>query len=100
MRESRPYGSVRGARDETRVPTATTLFAAVNETGCGPERPCRLVGVKRTRSRWTGEVCKWPRRTFRMSALEGREDLGQGMSADDPNETFNRVDRPTKVITL
>ena len=23
MRESRPYGSVRGARDETRVPTAT-----------------------------------------------------------------------------
>src|SRR5437764_8300815 len=24
MRESRPYGSVRGARDETRVPTATT----------------------------------------------------------------------------
>ena len=25
MRESRPYGSVRGARDETRVPTATQL---------------------------------------------------------------------------
>jgi hypothetical protein len=25
MRESRPYGSVRGARDETRVPTATVL---------------------------------------------------------------------------
>src|SRR5216684_4380006 len=25
MRESRPYGSVRGARDETRVPTATLL---------------------------------------------------------------------------
>ena len=24
MRESRPYGSVRGARDETRVPTATS----------------------------------------------------------------------------
>ena len=24
MRESRTYGSVRGARDETRVPTATT----------------------------------------------------------------------------
>jgi hypothetical protein len=23
MRESRPYGSVRGARDETHVPTAT-----------------------------------------------------------------------------
>ena len=23
MRESRPYGSVRGARDETRVPTAS-----------------------------------------------------------------------------
>src|SRR6266498_2478451 len=25
MRESRPYGSVRGARDETRVPTATQI---------------------------------------------------------------------------
>ena len=28
MRESRTYGSVRGARDETRVPTATVLLAA------------------------------------------------------------------------
>src|SRR5437870_2611268 len=27
MRESRPYGSVRGARDETRVPTATRRTA-------------------------------------------------------------------------
>jgi hypothetical protein len=26
MRESRTYGSVRGARDETRVPTATDAF--------------------------------------------------------------------------
>src|SRR5271157_2529169 len=26
MRESRTYGSVRGARDETRVPTATRFF--------------------------------------------------------------------------
>jgi len=26
MRESRPYGSVRGARDETRVPTATARY--------------------------------------------------------------------------
>ena len=26
MRESRTYGSVRGARDETRVPTASDLF--------------------------------------------------------------------------
>ena len=25
MRESRTYGSVRGARDETRVPTATSF---------------------------------------------------------------------------
>ena len=33
MRESRTYGSVRGARDETRVPTATTLFVAVHESG-------------------------------------------------------------------
>jgi hypothetical protein len=29
MRESRPYGSVRGARDETRVPTATVATSAV-----------------------------------------------------------------------
>jgi hypothetical protein len=29
MRESRTYGSVRGARDETRVPTATALPAHV-----------------------------------------------------------------------
>jgi hypothetical protein len=26
MRESRTYGSVRGARDETRVPTATEIY--------------------------------------------------------------------------
>ncbi len=29
MRESRPYGSVRGARGETRVPTATLPFCDV-----------------------------------------------------------------------
>jgi hypothetical protein len=29
MRESRPYGSVRGARDETCVPTATRLWPEV-----------------------------------------------------------------------
>jgi hypothetical protein len=28
MRESRTYGSMRGARDETRVPTATSAFRA------------------------------------------------------------------------
>jgi hypothetical protein len=33
MRESRPYGSVRGARDETRVPTATGALC------CGTLRP-------------------------------------------------------------
>ena len=36
MRESRTYGSVRGARDETRVPTATGFFAAPRESGSGP----------------------------------------------------------------
>src|SRR6202048_3430214 len=40
MRETRTYGSVRGARDETRVPTATssqprTAYAAVHESGPG-----------------------------------------------------------------
>src|SRR5206468_8674122 len=35
MRESRPYGSVRGARDETRVPTATAA---------GVHRICRFAG--------------------------------------------------------
>jgi hypothetical protein len=29
MRESRPYGSVRGARNETRVPTATDAVWSV-----------------------------------------------------------------------
>src|SRR6516162_7834631 len=39
MRESRPYGSVRGARDETRVPTATAeLMAAIEALkGVGAE---------------------------------------------------------------
>ncbi len=41
MRESRPYGSVRGARDETRVPTATRLCAAVQESGIGTGAPAR-----------------------------------------------------------
>ena len=35
MRESRTYGSVRGARGETRVPTATGEIAAVHESGIG-----------------------------------------------------------------
>src|SRR5438045_1332055 len=37
MRESRPYGSVRGARDETRVPTATTpqVHRAARRGGIG-----------------------------------------------------------------
>src|SRR6266566_7185078 len=30
MRESRPYGSVRGAHDETRVPTATACWPHVS----------------------------------------------------------------------
>ena len=34
MRESRTYGSVRGARDETRVPTATVLFCCTGYVGC------------------------------------------------------------------
>src|SRR6476620_7064574 len=40
MRESRPYGSVRGARDETRVPTATAklAIAAMHESESGPSR--------------------------------------------------------------
>ncbi len=33
MRESRPYGSVRGARDETRVPTATSPSAGAHSCG-------------------------------------------------------------------
>jgi hypothetical protein len=39
MRESRTYGSVRGARDETRVPTATTIFAAMHLVANGPPLP-------------------------------------------------------------
>ena len=35
MRESRTYGSVRGACDETHVPTATTSIAALHESVCG-----------------------------------------------------------------
>jgi hypothetical protein len=52
MRESRPYGSVRGARDETRVPTATMIFAAIHESVHGTfetYRPMRLVSVRRVR---------------------------------------------------
>ena len=45
MRESRPYGSVRGARDETRVPTATECgsacgrynFPAIRQTNRRPD---------------------------------------------------------------
>src|SRR6266478_6456957 len=34
MRESRPYGSVRGARDETRVPTATGVDGPLAASEC------------------------------------------------------------------
>src|SRR2546429_3690562 len=40
MRESRTYGSVRGACDETHVPTATWLFAAVRESASGTNAKC------------------------------------------------------------
>ena len=42
MRESRTYGSVRGARDETRVPTATENSKAN-----------RIETVKGSRGIWT-----------------------------------------------
>src|SRR6266700_2503021 len=50
MRESRPYGSVRGARDETRVPTAT-VFVAVHETDLRHAVgvwECLMIGVDRS----------------------------------------------------
>src|SRR5512132_936511 len=49
MRESRPYGSVRGARDETRVPTATearvhraVLLNAMEPNSLTPELETQL----------------------------------------------------------
>ena len=35
MRESRTYGSVRGARGNSRPYRVSVLFAAVHESGCG-----------------------------------------------------------------
>jgi hypothetical protein len=49
MRESRPYGSVRGARDETRVPTATaTVLLRLLTAASGTKRtyPRRLLFVR------------------------------------------------------
>src|SRR5215471_8471286 len=86
MRESRPYGSVRGARDETHVPTTTAsrvLYAARRRsrvaargprTAAGQERLVGVVagfqrnlisrggGVVRrvTRVAVTGEICLRP----------------------------------------
>jgi hypothetical protein len=78
MRESRTYGSVRGARDETRVPTATKRgdvahctgfrMPAVSELGVPLGRRPKAV-KERTRGRWRtdygdlidGEVARcWP----------------------------------------
>ena len=39
MRESRPYGSVRGARDETRVPTATCASRKLVRSSRGKSGP-------------------------------------------------------------
>src|SRR5205823_9448419 len=46
MRESRTYGSVRGARDETRVPTATTAHVhhAARRHGGMAARGARAAG--------------------------------------------------------
>ena len=50
MRESRTYGSVRGARDETRVPTATRgyLLQCVNPV-LAPERHDAQIAALRER---------------------------------------------------
>src|SRR6266511_1646966 len=68
MRESRPYGSVRGARDETRVPTATPArvhIAAWRRGRClaarGTRRlldcvPCTPPGEWHQRIQWCAET--------------------------------------------
>jgi hypothetical protein len=39
MRESRPYGSVRGARGNSRPYREGRFFATLHESGCGTELP-------------------------------------------------------------
>src|SRR3982074_271172 len=50
MRESRSYGSVRGARGETRVPTATSCYFRIWHEPADPECPLsrRVLEGKRT----------------------------------------------------
>jgi len=47
MRESRPYGSMRGACDETHVPTATGEWHLVAEFGAPQRRGCYLARMAR-----------------------------------------------------
>jgi hypothetical protein len=44
MRESRTYGSVRGARGDAR-PYSDTIFAAVHESGSGSRSASSLIGI-------------------------------------------------------
>jgi hypothetical protein len=48
MRESRTYGSVRGARDEIGVPTATGVD--------GPMRACPVL-MDESRGKWRAAIC-------------------------------------------
>jgi hypothetical protein len=54
MRESRTYGSVRGARDETRVPTATSHFVATAHVRCWPIASFRCRAAIRSLSDCSG----------------------------------------------
>jgi hypothetical protein len=64
MRESRTYGSGRGACDETRVPTATEAAAGYRigeEQSAGVPRPASKHGS-------AGLIAKWKRRSMALSA--------------------------------
>jgi hypothetical protein len=63
MRESRPYGSVRGARDETHVPTATTprVPPGRQEFKCsGRATATALIPTSRTTSAIRSRANVWP----------------------------------------
>ena len=93
MRESRTYGSVRGARDETRVPTATDRRLPLLARLCRPGRVTarRLLGALPPRVQRGGAAVRDPKRTVGVATrvfasffvlAENDRTLAFGTSAD------------------
>src|SRR6202022_1601446 len=102
MRESRPYGSVRGARDETRVPTATVSRLPV--LACAVQRRRFPVGASPTRQPLQPEaigavmeVTKWLKPSISVSRIGGSASVQAATRVNVEQASKRKMCRPIRL---